>query len=227
MSGTEQNLLSSSISSSGEVMEQVQGVTALIQETMNSVNDDQVTNTSNNDSKDYDDENDPETHRLRNELLEAISPEFAKFAAAVKKGEAESENKDEKSIQAMIDSLAKQHLGTSVGAVEEQQKMLLEKLGQPAISGEDIDKEHKFWSTQPVVKHSENIVDVNGPIDEIKSVDDIQKEPLTLVKGFVWSTIDLNNGQDLDDMYNLLLNNYVEDSDGMFRFAYPKEFLKW
>lgn len=28
-------------------------------------------------------------------------------------------------------------------------------------------------------------------------------------------------------MYELLSNNYVEDNDGVFRFDYPVEFLRW
>lgn len=31
----------------------------------------------------------------------------------------------------------------------------------------------------------------------------------------------------LDEIYNLLSENYVEDDDCMFRFDYSREFLKW
>ena len=31
----------------------------------------------------------------------------------------------------------------------------------------------------------------------------------------------------LDDLYELLNNHYVEDSDAKFRFDYSRDFLKW
>ncbi len=31
----------------------------------------------------------------------------------------------------------------------------------------------------------------------------------------------------MQDIYDLLYNNYVEDDDSMFRFDYSKAFLKW
>ena len=31
----------------------------------------------------------------------------------------------------------------------------------------------------------------------------------------------------LDEVYSLLYNNYVEDDDNMFRFDYSRDFLKW
>jgi len=31
----------------------------------------------------------------------------------------------------------------------------------------------------------------------------------------------------LDELYTLLYENYVEDDDNMFRFDYSRDFLKW
>jgi glycylpeptide N-tetradecanoyltransferase len=43
----------------------------------------------------------------------------------------------------------------------------------------------------------------------------------------VWSDVDLNNDEELTELYTLLNENYVEDDESMFRFDYSKEFLKW
>ncbi len=31
----------------------------------------------------------------------------------------------------------------------------------------------------------------------------------------------------MDQVYTLLVENYVEDDDNMFRFDYSREFLRW
>lgn len=55
----------------------------------------------------------------------------------------------------------------------------------------------------------------------------IRKEPFTLPAAFAWSDIALSDGKQLEELYNLLNENYVEDDDNMFRFDYSPEFLKW
>ena len=55
----------------------------------------------------------------------------------------------------------------------------------------------------------------------------ICKEPLALLDGFEWVEFDLNNDQHLTEIYTFLTENYVESDDGMFRFDYSKDFLKW
>ena len=62
---------------------------------------------------------------------------------------------------------------------------------------------------------------------EVENVKAVQKQPYALPEGFEWSTIDLKNDVEAKSVYNLLLSNYVEDSDSQFRFAYPIEFLRW
>ncbi|CAG8644199.1 8885_t:CDS:2, partial [Paraglomus occultum] len=66
-----------------------------------------------------------------------------------------------------------------------------------------------------------------GPIEENTPHDQIRKEPYPLPKEFEWCTIDLNNESELNELYTLLTNNYVEDEDAMFRFDYSAKFLKW
>lgn len=55
----------------------------------------------------------------------------------------------------------------------------------------------------------------------------VQKKPLTLPEGFEWVTMDIQRDEDAQQVYDLLLNNYVEDSDNQFRFAYPIDFIRW
>lgn len=62
---------------------------------------------------------------------------------------------------------------------------------------------------------------------EHKEIASVATEPSKLPEGFEWSTIQLDDGQQLEEVYELLKGNYVEDSESTFRFEYPKEFLLW
>jgi len=87
-------------------------------------------------------------------------------------------------------------------------------------------KDWAFWNTQPVPKFDEEITDEDmGPIEGKR--DNVRKEPYSLPNGFEWDTVDINNKKDLEELYNLLNENYVEDDDNMFRFDYSPEFLRW
>ncbi|CAK9251541.1 unnamed protein product [Sphagnum jensenii] len=61
-------------------------------------------------------------------------------------------------------------------------------------------KDHKFWDTQ---------------------------DPYNMPPGFEWCVIDVMDPQQIDEMYRLLTENYVEDDDCHFRFDYSREFLQW
>lgn len=65
-----------------------------------------------------------------------------------------------------------------------------------------------------------------GPI-EVKKLEDVRKEPYDLHPEFEWYEIDQANDEEMQEIYTLLEQNYVEDDDAMFRFAYPIEFLRW
>jgi hypothetical protein len=67
--------------------------------------------------------------------------------------------------------------------------------------------------------------DYVGPLEPPKA--DIRQEPYTLPEGFIWDTVDVLDDAQLEDLYQLLNENYVEDGDAMFRFDYSKEFLRW
>lgn len=66
-----------------------------------------------------------------------------------------------------------------------------------------------------------------GPIVPNKPMDQIRQEPYTMPTGFQWSNVDVHNADDIQELYQLLSNNYVEDDDALFRFDYSPEFLLW
>ena len=67
----------------------------------------------------------------------------------------------------------------------------------------------------------------SGPIDVLKSVVEVKADEYNMPPGFVWCDIDITNEIQLQEVYNLLNENYVEDDDNMFRFDYSKDFLRW
>jgi len=87
---------------------------------------------------------------------------------------------------------------------------------------------HEFWDTQPVPKlHEEGEHTGYGPIDAPKTPADVKQEPYALPQGFEWCTVDVNDDKQIDEVYHLLTDNYVEDDDNTFRFDYSREFLRW
>ncbi|ORZ26003.1 glycylpeptide N-tetradecanoyltransferase 2-like protein [Absidia repens] len=99
-------------------------------------------------------------------------------------------------------------------------------LQESSGNGKKPMEEHKFWNTQPVPKHDEQITDM-GPIEPSVPLDQISKEPTALPKEFEWCELDMNVEKDAKDLYEFLTLNYVEDDNNQFRFDYPVEFLKW
>ncbi|XBW37696.1 hypothetical protein QEN19_003280 [Hanseniaspora menglaensis] len=92
-------------------------------------------------------------------------------------------------------------------------------------------EEFLFWKTQPVPQFGkEQIALKQGPIDTTKNVADISREPVNLsrnIEGFEWCTLDSSDDAQLEEIYTLLNENYVEDLSSTMRFDYSKEFLRW
>ena len=102
----------------------------------------------------------------------------------------------------------------------------MENPPQAAVPPEE--KEFKFWNTQPVRQFKDgDSGELEGPIEAAVPVSEIRQEPYKLPAGFEWDELDLNSTDELDQLYNLLNENYVEDDDNMFRFDYSREFLAW
>jgi glycylpeptide N-tetradecanoyltransferase len=116
-----------------------------------------------------------------------------------------------------------------VSSLGMNQKDLLEHLAKLERKSKAMQKaekkEFKFWSQQPVQQLNEKAIE-NEPI-EIKTLDDVKKDPINLPQGFEWCNIDINSPKELLEMYTLLTENYVEDDNCQFRFDYSVDFLQW
>ena len=70
--------------------------------------------------------------------------------------------------------------------------------------------------------------DGDGPIDDpSKTAANVRKEGYDLPPGYEWDEVDVDTQEGRDEVFTLLANNYVEDDDEMFRFAYAPEFVSW
>ena len=69
-----------------------------------------------------------------------------------------------------------------------------------------MENKHKFWNTQPV-DISKNSIE-SKPIQEL-TIDQIQKEPYTLPKGFNWGIIDLTKEEELNELQVFLATYYL------------------
>ena len=85
---------------------------------------------------------------------------------------------------------------------------------------------YKFWSSQPVPQFGEMDAKPDGPLQE-KKVEDVPTEPLPLLTGFEWDTMDIEVEEQMKEVYELLNGHYVEDSAAQFRFDYSTWLLKW
>eukprot|EP00923_Selenidium_pygospionis_P033725 GHVN01059134.1.p1 GENE.GHVN01059134.1~~GHVN01059134.1.p1 ORF type:complete len:274 (+),score=40.51 GHVN01059134.1:560-1381(+) len=87
---------------------------------------------------------------------------------------------------------------------------------------------HVFWDTQPVPKMGDAIdPEEHGPLDDNVDVNEVRQEPYPLPDNYAWVTCNIDSEAEMDEIYELLKQNYVEDEDMMFRFDYSKPFLKW
>ncbi|KKK25234.1 peptide N-myristoyl transferase (Nmt1) [Aspergillus rambellii] len=85
---------------------------------------------------------------------------------------------------------------------------------------------YKFWQTQPVPRFDDAGSATGGPIKMIDP-EKVSKEPVPLIEGFEWTTLDLTNETELQELWDLLTYHYVEDDNAMFRFRYSQSFLHW
>ena len=89
------------------------------------------------------------------------------------------------------------------------------------------DKEHKFWNTQPVPAIQDTFEGECGPLDPNTDIASIKSDPYNMPAGFEWCNINVHDEKEIEEMYVLLTENYVEDDDCVFRFDYSKDFLQW
>jgi len=97
------------------------------------------------------------------------------------------------------------------------------------------EKDHDFWSTQPMPSIAETFegkIGDAGPIDKETDVAKVQKENLDMPEGFIpagfeWCDVDVKDEKEVGQLYKLLNENYVEDDDSHFRFDYSVAFIQW
>lgn len=66
------------------------------------------------------------------------------------------------------------------------------------MKGKDIEKEHKFWNTQPVLQLKEEVDQKeNSAIDTKTTLADIRQEPLNMPAGFVWKDFDITDPKEV------------------------------
>jgi glycylpeptide N-tetradecanoyltransferase len=93
-----------------------------------------------------------------------------------KKNNKEETFQEEKDISKNLEKLA----------IIEKAKKKLEEMNP--------NKPHRFWDNQPVPKLKEEITESEmGPIDKIKTMDEIKKEPYNLPQGFEWTETDVDD----------------------------------
>jgi hypothetical protein len=82
-------------------------------------------------------------------------------------------------------------------------------------------EEWKFWETQPVPQLGSSFsADVNEAIEPNKPISEVNPNKFSLPAGFRWDDLDLNENEQLMELYTLLNENYVEDDDNMFRLIF-------
>ena len=165
--------------------------------------------------------------------------------------EEDKEITEDSEVQAKIEEIDKETEETNQKTqevkkqTEEQTKMLQDLMSQMKSIGSNpkdpknreameefkkynsLYKKHDFWDTQPVPKTSLLTKDdTEGEIQK-GNIKEVPTEPYNLPAGYQWSDIDLDDEEQLNEVYELLRDHYVEDSDHTFRFDYQKEFLKW
>jgi glycylpeptide N-tetradecanoyltransferase len=96
--------------------------------------------------------------------------------------------------------------------------------------GDQVKEEYKFWKDQPVPQIGAKLIEEDSEVGPIDNTNDLEKErkiPYKLPNNHTWFDVNIKNKDDLNELYEFLKENYVEDEDNMFRFDYSKEFLTW
>jgi glycylpeptide N-tetradecanoyltransferase len=126
------------------------------------------------------------------------------------------------------DALTKEKEGPPLRFLEKLRDSVQRLSLQERSDKSSTSTQHRFWNTQPVPRYDEILnVEHNDAIEANKPLEHIRQQPYALPEGFQWSCIDVNSREDIEELYQLLAENYVEDDEAMFRFNYSIEFLQW
>jgi len=144
-------------------------------------------------------------------------------------GEKKSKKKNKKDKTSTVDGEEEKDEGEAAPSNQEQLLQMLRPTRTCEESRRHIERPHAFWDTQPVPSMgSENFQATDsGPIDPIKTPEDVRDEGYALPDAFQWHSCDVLDDNEAKEIYTLLNENYVEDDDSMFRFDYSINFLRW
>jgi len=121
--------------------------------------------------------------------------------------------------------------GDEVAENLSSQEQLLQLLRRSRVCEESrrasAERPHPFWDTQPVPNLGAADFQDCGPIDELKTPEEVRDDPYPLPEQFQWEALDVDILDVAKEIYTLLTENYVEDDDCMFRFDYSVDFLRW
>ncbi|KAF3918937.1 hypothetical protein ABW20_dc0106739 [Dactylellina cionopaga] len=124
---------------------------------------------------------------------------------------AETEGKDPAAVQKMLETMKLGELLAGMATGKNAKDMA----------------SYKFWQTQPVPRFDEDATEqAEGEIKK-GDPDKLPKDPPPLLDDFEWYTMNLEDEEELKEVYTLLNGHYVEDDEAMFRFAYSRDFFKW
>ena len=87
---------------------------------------------------------------------------------------------------------------------------------------------HEYWGKEDVKPFMAD-VDRDGLVisPEVLYKKHRKVEPLELPEGYEWVSIDMKNSDELDKVFELLKDNFVEDNRALLRFQYTKEIIEW
>jgi len=160
---------------------------------------------------------------------EVVDDKGEKGTDAKDNGEKKSKKKNKKDKTSTVDGEDEKDEGEAAPSNQEQLLQMLRPTRTCEESRRHIERPHAFWDTQPVPSMgSENFQATDsGPIDPIKTPEDVRDEGYALPEGFEWHSCDVFDDDEAKEIYTLLNENYVEDDDSMFRFDYSIDFLRW
>ncbi|CAJ1340687.1 unnamed protein product [Effrenium voratum] len=152
---------------------------------------------------------------------------MAGYTAAEAPSAKDEERDDGEEEKKPADAATAEEKDEDAALSQQQLVQMLRRRGPCEESRRQAERQHAFWDTQPVPSMSSEYPQETGPLDVDKAPDDVRAEPYPLPAQFEWCACDVNNADELQEIYTLLTENYVEDDDSMFRFDYSTDFLKW
>jgi len=74
----------------------------------------------------------------------------------------------------------------------------------------------------------EDVIVPGHSIDPEKDpIKDVRQEPYSLPPSFEWYSLNIDDPNDIQELYQFLKENYVEDDDNMFRYNCRPSYLQW